>query len=127
MTEINNNMNKFGYQVEKIPAGDKQNVPEEKAGEVKEEISGKDEILDTGVLGRSQVVNRANNTSASSSIDEAVRLANENIDMLSCADKLFDNVYNQFIEQGFKPKEAYVMASIGLKEFSDISGIALKN
>lgn len=121
MTEINNNINKFGYQVEKIPAGDKANVPEEKAGEVKEEISGKDEILDTGVLGRSQVVNRTNGTSASSSIDEAVRLANENIDMLSCADELFDNVYNQFIEQGFKPEDAYVMASIGLKEFQDIA------
>ena len=115
MTEINNNVNTFGYKVEKLQGSEKQKPSEIKVSE--EETQANDKILDTGVLGRSQVVNRAKNSDGISSVDEAVKLANEDITMLNCSDEIFDEVYNKFINDGLKPEEAYIMAALGQKEF----------
>ena len=114
MTEINNKLphiglNNIEYQTQK-PA------QEYKAPAGTDEEKQQDDIKDTGVLGRSQV-RTANGADISKSVNSAVELAENNPALLNCSDKMFDEMYNQFLKQGMTEKDAYINACLAEGEF----------
>ena len=107
MAEINNNIPNFGYKkIEKIekqePAGkviEQENKPQEE----------KTYAPDPGILGRSQV-KRANGGNITKSVDEAVKLMQENPALCGCSEGIFDNAYQDAIARGKTTDEAYFEA-----------------
>ena len=81
-----------------------------------DEEKQQDDIKDTGVLGRSQV-RTANGADISKSVNSAVELAKNNPALLNCSDKMFDEMYNQFLKQGMTEKDAYINACLAEGEF----------
>ncbi|MBQ9245421.1 hypothetical protein IJ182_04040 [bacterium] len=125
MSEINSNINKirFNSKIENInkSAESKKSV---EGNEVKESTE-QNIVPDTGVLGRSQIVS-TKGMDCTQSIDEAVKLANECPEILKTGDDMFDSLYEEFLNSGMKPDEAYSMASMGMHEFMEIATPRIK-
>lgn len=118
MAEINNNIPKFGYNIEKIDNKNNK-AADVTPSEVQKEVSGQQYVPDTGVLGRSQIKN-PKGADVSRSVDEAVLLAEKYPQLLNCGDELFDVLYEQFVAEGMDEAEAYAKASVAMEEFVEI-------
>lgn len=119
MAEINNNIPKFGYNIEKIDNKNNK-IAESISPEIQQEAQEHQYVPDTGVLGRSQIKN-TKGADVSKSVDEAVMLAEKYPQLLECGDELFDVLYEQFVADGMEESEAYSKASLAMEEFCDIS------
>ena len=118
MAEINNNIQKFGYNIEKID-----NCKNKKTDinhvEIQTESEGQQYVPDTGILGRSQIKN-PKGSDVTRSVDETIALCEKYPQILDCGDRLFDSLYEQFLKDGMDPSEAYSNASMAMAEFVEI-------
>ncbi len=118
MAEINNNIPKFGYNIEKID-NSKNKTPDINHVEVQ---AGSEEIQyvpDTGILGRSQIKN-PKGSDVTRSVDETIALCEKYPQIMECGDELFDTLYEQFLADGMDASEAYTKASLAMEEFVEI-------
>lgn len=118
MAEINNNIQKFGYNIEKVD-NSKNKTPETPHVEVPEGSEEKRYVPDTGILGRSQIKN-PKGADVTRSVDETIALCEKYPQILNCGDELFDTLYEQFLKDGMDPSEAYSNASMAMAEFVEI-------
>ena len=115
MSEINNNITNYGYKIERIS---KNKETASQTPEPAKESNEKQYIADTGVLGRSQILNGAN---ISKSVDEAVELAKNNPAKMGCSEAIFDSMFKKFLEEGLSESDAYLKALCAEEEFLQIS------
>lgn len=120
MAEINNNIQKFGINSEKIDK--KKNPIKEETRKPTDTEKGQESayVPDTGVLGRSQV-KRTRGGDISKSVDEAVSLATKHPEILAGSEKLFDCLYADYLQSGMDPSDAYMKALLAEAEFMEIS------
>ena len=118
MAEINNNIPKFGYNIEKIDSN-KNKTPDIIPSEAQAGFEEQSYVPDTGVLGRSQIKN-PKGSDVTRSVDEAITLCEKYPQIAECGDDFFDVLYEQFISDGMEPAEAYTKASMAMEEFVEI-------
>ncbi len=119
MTDINN-IGNYSLNIDKI---DKKSI--NKGAEVpahQEDIKEKEYMPDTGVLGRSQV-KTTKGADVSRSVDEAVKMAKNQPNLMRCCEEMFDNLYKHYLGEGLSPSEAYEKALLAEEEFMKISGL----
>ncbi len=120
MAEINNNIPNFGHKIEIIKHPDeltaKNSTPED---EILKNEPERNEITDTGVLGRSQV-KTTRGGDISRSTDEAAELAEHNPALLYGCEEIFNSLYEDYLEAGMEPSEAYMKALFGEQELLNI-------
>ncbi|MCD7879386.1 MAG: hypothetical protein LUG16_05585 [Candidatus Gastranaerophilales bacterium] len=116
MTEINNNnISKYSAGADRIaqPQAGKDvlsiNIPKEP-----ELITNY--VQDTGVLGRSQIVN-PKGSDITKSVNEAVNLANNNHVLMSCSETIFNKTYEDALRRGLSSQDAYTTALMAEEEF----------
>ena len=108
MKEINNNIHNYGYQVDKVMTNkDKQTPP---PLDNVQETAEKSYIADTGVLGRSQILNGAN---IAKSVDEAVDMAENHPEELLFCEDIVDAMYQNYLDEGLNESDAYMNALLG--------------
>lgn len=116
MTEINKNIVKYVYGVDKT---NKQAIPEKKS-ELKNQIQADEDpkyTPDTGVLGRSQVNTAANGANITKSVEEAVALATKKPQILLSSENIYDTIYKRLIADGMEESEAHMHALMAEDEF----------
>ena len=118
MAEINNNIQKFGYSIEKID-NSKNKTPDINHVEVQTGSEEKQYVPDTGILGRSQIKN-PKGSDVTRSVDETIALCEKYPQIMECGDELFDKLYEQFLADGMDATEAYTKASLAMEEFVEI-------
>ena len=126
MAEINNNIPKFGYNIEKID-NSKNKTPDINHVEVQAGSEEKQYVPDTGILGRSQIKN-PKGSDVTRSVDETIALCEKYPQIMECGDELFDTfgdelfdtLYEQFLADGMDASEAYTKASLAMEEFVEI-------
>ena len=119
MTDINN-IGNYGINIDKI---DKSGI--KKSAEVsahQDDIKGKEYVPDTGVLGRSQV-KTTKGADVTKSVDEAVKMAKNNPNLMRCCEDMFDGLYKYYLDEGLSRSEAYEKALLAEEEFMKISGL----
>ncbi len=122
MAEINNNIPNFGRNTDKI--GTKINNEPKKETAVQEEQKEHNYIPDTGILGRSQVKS-IHDADIQKSIEEAVRLAQNNPALLCGCEDIFNHIYNDYIKTGMEPSEAYMKALLAEEELMEIGAACI--
>lgn len=114
MTEINNNIPNFGIKnIDKVEKTGKASPAEEVAVEKEEQQKY---VPDTGVLGRSQV-KALKGGNISQSVDLAVEMAKNKPVLMQSGESLFNSIYNDLVERGMEPSEAYMNALMAEDEF----------
>ncbi len=117
MAEINNNIPKFGRNIERIENFNKESIiPETSTGEKNKPM---EYIPDTGVLGRSQVKSTKGGN-IQKSVDEAVLLASKNPALMCGCESVFDCIYKDLLAQGMKESDAYMKALLAEEEFLQV-------
>lgn len=114
MAEINNNIQNFGINTDKI--GSRKNSEPVKEAAIQEESKEHNYVPDTGVLGRSQIKN-VHGSDIQKSVDEAVSLAKNNPALMGCSEGIFDYLYKDYINNGMDSSEAYMKALLAEEEF----------
>ena len=117
MTEINHNINGYGYPIERMNIK-KESGDVQKAA-VQKETTEANYVADTCVLGRSQIDIKGGNIDKS--VNEAVKMAKEQPVRLGCSEEIFDTMYNSYLKQGFNESDSYMKALADEEEFLDIS------
>ena len=117
MTEINNNIPKYGYNTGKI---EQKNIAQNVQDYTSNNAAKPDNeyVLDTGVVGRSQVDLSKDYTK---SIEDAVELMKNNPDAAACGDEVFDRTYEQFVKEGMSEEDAYLNALFAQTEFAELA------
>jgi len=120
MPDINDNINhtlKF-----RIASSEIHKSKEDRGGiKIPLDAAGTNHIVqDTGVLGRSQVCEYKGGD-IEKSVREAVKLAKEQPVRLSCSEKIFDALYEYYLNSGLGEKAAYHNAALGEEEFLELS------
>ncbi len=119
MSEINNNIPSFGINSKKVEKR-YNNENADKQPQVKSECCEHKYVPDTGVLGRSQVkvkCPKCGGADIAASVDETVKLAQKNPEILEASDVIFDEVYEAFLADGCTKEEAYAQATLAVEEF----------
>ena len=111
MSEINNNIHNYGYNIERINLN-KDSLPKQQTEVVKEEEPEKKYVPDTGILGRSQIKGLKGGN-IEKSVDETVYMAKNEPAKLKFAVDEFDKLY----EEG----HSYENLLLGMDEFYTIS------
>lgn len=114
MTEINPNIANFAFGSKKIDTKKDKAMPKTKTNEAND-AERSEYVLDSGVIGRSQV--SVQGSDMTRSIDEAVALARKNPLLLGCSDSFFDAAYTNFQTQGMNDDDAYINALLASEEF----------
>lgn len=118
MSEINN-IGNYGLNIDKI---DKKNIKRSaETSAHQEDIKEKEYVPDTGILGRSQV-KTTKGADISKSVDEAVNMAKRHSTLMQCSEKIFNYVYQSYLDKGLSPSQAYEKALLAEEEFMEISG-----
>ena len=112
MSEINN-IGNYGLNIDKI---DKKGIISSHQEDIKEYVP------DTGILGRSQV-KTTKGADISKSVDEAVNMAKRHSTLMQCSEKIFNYIYQSYLDKGLSPSEAYEKALLAEEEFMEISGL----
>lgn len=119
MTEINNNIPNFGQNkihFNKAKSGQETEQPVPKKG-TEEEVQY---VPDTGVLGRSQVV-QSKGGDIPATVDETVKLVENNPAFVSASESVFNTIYGDLISQGYEPSDAYMKALFAEEKFYDMA------
>lgn len=118
MAEINNNIPNFGYK--KVERVNNQETPVvQEATTEQAEHTEQTYTPDTGVLGRS-LVKKSNGANIAKTIDETVNLANSKPEVMCGCESVFDSIYNDLIESGKNPDDAYFEALMAEEAFLEI-------
>ena len=118
MAEINNNITKFGYNIEKID-NNKNKIQDTTHTDMQTGAEEIQYVPDTGILGRSQIKNQKG-SDVTRSVDETIALCEKYPQIMECGDELFDTLYEQFLADGMDASEAYTKASLAMEEFVEI-------
>ncbi len=118
MAEINNNITKFGYNIEKID-NNKNKIQDATPTDMQTGAEEIQYVPDTGILGRSQIKN-PKGSDVTRSVDETIALCEKYPQIMECGDELFDTLYEQFLADGMDASEAYTKASLAMEEFVEI-------
>ncbi len=118
MAEINNNITKFGYNIEKLD-NSKNKIQDANPTEIHTGAEEIQYVPDTGILGRSQIKN-PKGADVTRSVDETIAMCEKYPQIMECGDELFDTLYEQFLADGLEPFDAYTKASLAMEEFVEI-------
>ena len=119
MSEINNNMHNYGYgKIDRVEA--KKEYDTKQQSENSKDADERKFVPDTGVLGRSQI-HRIKGADIERSVDEAVDMAKTQPTRLSCSEKIFDTMFEHYLDSGMSEADAYTKALMDEEEFLDIS------
>ncbi len=119
MAEINNNMHNYGFKIDRIETK-KDAAPKQSVEAQKEETAEQTYVADTGVLGRSQI-HGIKGGNITKSVDETVKMAENEPIRMGCSEAIFDNMYQEYCNQGLSESDAYMKALLDEEEFLDIS------
>ena len=114
MSEINNNIPNYGFKTDRIEAKI-DNSPKQSAETPKEDVEN-NYVLDTGVLGRSQI-NSPRGGNIEKSVNEAVDMAKNQPVKMGASEAVHDMLFQQYKNAGLSESDAYLKALLAEEEF----------